>query len=275
MTNHRYKWLLLGLLPLALVLVSVVLVGAIPSASAAPALQLTVFPTPTPGPDGRIIYIVQPGDTLWRVAAITGVSLDDLRTLNNLGPDEPIIPDQQLLIGLAGPPEATAQPVTAPTAQPTPAESTAMPGFGTLCVMLFDDQNGDSIRQEEEESIPGGELSISDRSGEVSQTDTTSAAMEPVCYEDLPEGNYNLTVAIPDGFNPTTELNYTLVLEAGRTAQINFGAQPNSATLAEESGVTGESRSPLLGILGAVLLVGGVGLGIFAGRLTRKPKEEN
>ena len=59
-------------------------------ALAAPKAQQTVFPTPTPGPDGRIIYIVQPGDTLWRVSAITGVPLDELRGLNNLGADEPI-----------------------------------------------------------------------------------------------------------------------------------------------------------------------------------------
>ncbi len=269
MAKLRDKWPLIGLIPIALILFSVSL-----PASAAPQLQLTPFPTPTPRPDGRIIYVVQPGDTLWRVAAITGVSLDDLRTLNNLGPDEPIIPDQELLIGLAGPPEATAPPAVAPTAEPTLSPSTAQPGFGTLCVLLFDDQNGDSIRQEEEPSIPGGELSVSNRAGDVSQTDTTTDAAEPMCYEDLPEGNYNLTVAIPDGYNPTTALNYNLDMEAGRTAQINFGAQPNSETLAEESGATGESRSPLLGILGAVLLVGGVGLGIFAGRLTRKPKEE-
>ena len=45
---------------------------AIKPAYAAPALQLTEFPTPTPGPDGRIIYIVQDGDTLWRIAAVKG-----------------------------------------------------------------------------------------------------------------------------------------------------------------------------------------------------------
>lgn len=269
MANQSYKWTLIGLIPIALIILSVSL-----PASAAPMLQLTPFPTPTPGPDGRIIYIVQPGDTLWRVAAITGVTLDELRNLNNLGADEPIIPDQQLLIGLAGPPEATAQPAVSPTVEPTLSPSTAQPGFGTLCVLLFDDQNGDSIRQEEELSIPGGELSISHSDGEPSFTDTTTDSLEPICYEDLPEGNYNLTVAIPDGFNPTTALSYNLELEAGRTAQINFGAQPDSETLAEESGATGESRSPLLGILGAVLLAGGVGLGIFAGRLTRKPKAE-
>ncbi|HZD57452.1 MAG TPA: LysM domain-containing protein, partial [Anaerolineales bacterium] len=61
-------------------------------ASAAPQLQITPFPTPTPGPDGRIVYIVKEGDTLWRVAAITGVSLDQLRELNDLGTDQPIVP---------------------------------------------------------------------------------------------------------------------------------------------------------------------------------------
>ncbi len=35
--------------------------------TAAPPLQATDFATPTPGPDGKIIYIVQPGDSLWRI----------------------------------------------------------------------------------------------------------------------------------------------------------------------------------------------------------------
>ena len=72
------------LLLITVVLGLLVLSFTIP-ALAAPKAQQTVFPTPTPGPDGRIIYIVQPGDTLWRVSAITGVPLDELRGLNNLG----------------------------------------------------------------------------------------------------------------------------------------------------------------------------------------------
>jgi hypothetical protein len=46
-------------------------------ALAAPVAQLTVFPTPTPGSDGRILYTVQPNDTLWRISAITGVSVEE------------------------------------------------------------------------------------------------------------------------------------------------------------------------------------------------------
>src|SRR4030065_1155071 len=70
---------------------------------AAPRAQLTVFPTPTPGPDGKVIYIVQSGDTLWRISAITGVKIETIRDLNNLGVNDNIIPGDRLLIGYAGP----------------------------------------------------------------------------------------------------------------------------------------------------------------------------
>ena len=77
---------------------------------AAPAYQLTDFPTPTPGSDGRILYVVQADDTLWRISAVTGVSLDELRRLNNLDVDAVIRPGQTLLLGLASPFQATPEP---------------------------------------------------------------------------------------------------------------------------------------------------------------------
>jgi hypothetical protein len=133
---------------LGLVVLAATLAGLAGPGLAAPAPQLTPFPTPTPGPDGRIVYVVQPGDTLWRVSAITGVSLDELRTLNNLGTDEVIVEGQQLLLGLAGPAEATAAPAgPSPTPQPTGPTPTPLPGSGTLCVMVYNDLNGDSMRQ--------------------------------------------------------------------------------------------------------------------------------
>lgn len=236
---------------------------------AAPALQLTVFPTPTPRPDGRIIYVVQPGDTLWRVSAITGVTLDELRTLNNLGPDQPILEGQELLLGLAGPAEIIATAGPSPTAEPLLPTSTPEPGSGSLCVIVFNDRNGDSVRQAEEPSIPGGAISITDRAGEISLTETTVTGLDPHCFEDLPEGDYNISVAVPDGYNATTIMNYALALEAGALIYIDFGAQPNSETLASSPPPTGSGNSPLLGVLGVLLLVSGAGLGIFAGRMRK------
>src|SRR4030042_5078312 len=89
---------------LGLILLVSLLMGLQTPSQAAPLAQLTVFPTPTPGADGRIIYIVQQGDTLWRISAITGVTIDEIRRLNNLTGDT-VTPGQKLLIGMAGPAE--------------------------------------------------------------------------------------------------------------------------------------------------------------------------
>ncbi len=67
---------------------------------AAPNPQLTNFPTPTPGTDGRIIYIVQEGDTLWRIAAVAGINVADLRDLNNLDADDIVFTNAAALFGI-------------------------------------------------------------------------------------------------------------------------------------------------------------------------------
>ena len=62
-------------------LMSLVLFGLWLPAGAAPGIQQ--ISTPTAGPDGRIIYIVQPGDSCIRVAALNGITEQQLRTLNS------------------------------------------------------------------------------------------------------------------------------------------------------------------------------------------------
>ncbi|MBN2149550.1 MAG: LysM peptidoglycan-binding domain-containing protein [Anaerolineales bacterium] len=272
------KYSLAGVILIALVLVFCLRFPV----QAAPLPQLTVFPTPTPGPDGRILYIVQDGDTLWRISAITGVSIDQLRALNNLGPDDPIKPGDAMLIGLAGPVEATPTPGLPVTPEERLPTATSLPGWGNLCVLLYNDLNGDSLRQETEPSIPGGAVSVSDRLGSVSLTATTpsggiSDALEPApedlgysCFNELAEGVYNITVAIPDGYNPTTVLNRSLDLNPGDQTFLAFGAQANTETIAETAIIPETpGRSPILGIAGGVILLLGIGLGVYAFILRR------
>lgn len=256
---------------------------------AAPQAQLTVFPTPTPGPDGKIIYIVQPDDTLWRISAITGVKIDTIRELNDLGVNDAIIPGDRLLIGYAGPsgvnPTTGAIP-TQPALTPSP---TAPPGWGVLCVLLYNDVNGDSMREETEPSIPGGEISVSNRLGTVSLTAETLSGgiatniLNPTpqergytCFEQLLQGEYLVSVAAPEGYNRTTALNTTIQLEAGQTSQIAFGAQANSE-LEAQSAIIPETprKSPLIGIAGGVLLLAGIALGVYAGLLRRPSGKKN
>jgi LysM repeat protein len=253
--------------------------------------QVPIY-TPTPGPDGKIIWVVQSNDTLLSISLITGVSVDNLRQLNNLTGDT-IIVGQRLIIGLAGP--ALVTPTLGPTPTPTPIlpTPTPKPGSGAVCVLLFDDLNGDSLRQEEEPAIPQGAISINNRVGTVSLTgdsdpgsldacvDTLSELEAEAgnlitlctahkCFRDLPEGDYTISVAVPEGYNPTTNNSFSIALKAGDQTFIDFGAQANSQTLAEAPVLPAEgTRSPLLGILGAAILLAGAVVAFLAARQMR------
>ena len=71
-------------------------------------------------------------------------------------------------------------------------------------------------------------------------------------------------MAVPEGYNPTTVLNYTLVLEPGTETYLDFGAQVSSAVEEETAAAGGTNRSLLLGVGGGVLLLAGIGLAVYA-----------
>lgn len=285
MKKSTIFWLSLGSVFLSLF--GLVLISP---AQAAPEPQYTPIATPTPGPDGRIIYIVQEGDTLWRISAITGISLDELRRLNNLAEEDVIIPGDQLLLGLGGPSiiQPTEGPAPSPTSElPTP---TPMVGTGVLCISVFEDTNGDALRQDEEPDLEGSAISINNRAGTISLSQNEGGGLVPRCYEDVvlgiydipgskaeclsivqcalvvDQGEYNISVGVPDGYNATTSLNHQISLSAGFQEFLDFGAQPNTETVAEAPVIPegGEGRSPLLAIIGVGLLVIGIVLGVVA-----------
>ncbi|MBN2044369.1 MAG: LysM peptidoglycan-binding domain-containing protein [Anaerolineales bacterium] len=247
-----------------------VFAGALMPVSAAPALQLTPFPTPTPGLDGRIIYQVQADDTLWRISAVSGVPLDELRQLNSLDVDAVIRPGQVLLLGVVEPPAVTLEPGAAqdPATLPTPTP-TALADASAICVLLYLDENGDAIRQEQEIALADGEVSVTERLGAYSQKQTTTFFDEPVCFENIPPGEYLVTMALPGGFNRTTELSVTVELVPGDTSYLNFGTQPTEAfePLTEQLDTGdggGGSGGLVIAVVGAGLLLAGVGVGVWA-----------
>lgn len=261
MSRERIKYLLpiLGLFGLLVILINTSLPVA-----AAPEAQFTPFPTPTPGTDGRIIYIVQPNDSWWRIAAIYAIDLNALLGLNDATSETVLLEGEEVLLGFGGPSEVTPTIGLSPTAGPVLPTATPLPGSGTLCVILYNDINGDAVRQEEEESIPEGAISVSDRSGEVNLTEPTASGMEAFCFVELMQGEYTISVAVPEGYNPTTVLNYTLILEPGTETYLDFGAQLSSIAVEDNSTSGGSNRSLLFGIAGGALLLGGIGLAVYA-----------
>lgn len=245
-------------------------------AQAAPQAQ---FITATPGPDGRILYIVVEGDSCLQVALLHGITVQQLRQFNTrLDENCTLIPGQQLVVGLAQPEAPTAGP--APTLPSPTVTATPVSGTTEVCVLLFNDLNGDAVRQETELGIEGGAVSLTNLNGSYSETQNTVAAVDPdtllpvrSCFVDVPGGEYNVSMAVPDAYNPTMLLSYDLNVKAGDLAEISFGAQSKTITVSEPTDSQEGNRSSLLGIFGFLLLLGGAGLGYYAYR-SGQPKSK-
>ncbi|GAB4498538.1 MAG: hypothetical protein OHK003_11100 [Anaerolineales bacterium] len=252
-------------------LIGLLLFGLWLPAGAAPNVQQYV--TPTPGADGRILYVVQPGDNCFRVAALHGITVDQLRQLNSrLDENCTLTEGQELLIGVvaAAPPtvEVNLTPGT-PTLTPTP-----LSGLTEVCVLLFNDVNGNAMREEAEPAVAGGAVSVTEINGKYSASLDTilpadPAAYQGVCFTNIPEGTYNITVGIPDNFNPTMSLSYSLKVNAGDRAFVDFGAQSKDVVVDPGTEGSGGGTSTALVIFGVLLLLGGAGLGYYAWRSSK------
>lgn len=266
--------LFLGLIVPALFFLGILLPFS--GASAAPDMQ---FVTSTPGPDGRILYTVVAGDSCLQVAFLHGITVPQLRQFNTrLDENCTLTVGQQLVVGLVSSNVATAGP--APTLPSPTVTATPVSGTTEVCVLLFDDANGDALRQETELGIEGGAVSLTNLNGSYSQQQNTSAAVDPdtlepvrTCFIDVPSGEYNVSMAVPDAYNPTMLLSYTLTVKAGDRASIDFGAQSKTLTASEPADTQTNNRSSILGIFGFLLLLGGVGLGYYAYR-SGQPKSK-
>ena len=245
--------LLFGLAMVALVLLAVDF-----PATAAP-LPQAYYLTPTAGADGRILYTVKSGDSCIGISLLNNIPMDQLRKLNNItGADCPVIVGQKLLLGTVQTATVPAGPVPTTTpGQPTP---TSYNGNASVCIMLFEDINGNGMPDAGENPLVGGAVSITDRLGKVSLTGSTTAGPDPLCFDKVPEGDYNVSVAVPAGYNATTNTNYPLKVTAGDQTVLDFGAQISAKAAPPPPSEGG--HSPLLGILGGLLVVCGIALGV-------------
>lgn len=260
-----------GLLPLTAIVVLILGLGTAGRAGAEsgpPPQSQTSFVTPTPGPDGRIVYIVKEGDAIWTIAALSGKTPEELMALNGIQPGDFITPGMELVLGFGGPVQPTAEPGAVPSATSIPTTPTPIFGTGQICVLLFVDSNGDARFEEGELALPNGEVSVIDVDGNVAGEQTTDDTPEGHCFDEIRNGDYNVSAAVPVGYNPTTAMNVPVRLNPGDVQYVEFGAQA-SAALGGGSG-DGSQRSPLLGVLGLALLMIAGGLGYLASRYGRE-----
>jgi len=241
--------------------------------AAASPVQQVAYPSPTPGPDGRIIYIVKAGETCTQISLLYGVTVEYIRTTNLLDANCTLREGQALMIGVGG--ASGGSPTPGPSPTPTPIIPTATPSAGgsaQVCVLVYDDVNGDALRQASEGAIAGAAISLTSDVGTYSQTLTSvinpDATVYPgMCFTNVPPGKYTVSVAAPDGYNPTMNLTSSMVVNPGDSISVNFGAQPKATA---SGSTTGNGPSPLLGVIGAALLLGGIGIGLYSWNILRK-----
>ncbi len=187
---------------------------------------------------------------------------------------------QRLVIGQgqpSTPPTATAAPEptqdpNAPTAVPEPtageptAAPTAAPPGGKLCARIYEDQNGNALREEGETSVAGGNLTVIDAaSGAPVQAYTTQAGEEEHCFEGITPGVYTLAAAPPAGYNATTSANARLEVQADASVNIEFGAQKSGGGAVQPAPADDGSamRVALFGAAGIMLILLAAGIAGF------------
>ena len=222
--------------------------------------------TPTPDLDGNIYYIIKNNDSCMSISLTMGIDLQTLRQLNNLDEQCTLIVGTRLLLGRY----ETPTPTPGPSPTPTPITPTPTPynGYGQVCIYLFEDENGDGIVGEYEFGVTGGAVSITKRNGSDSFTGLT-AGNDLLCFQEVPEGDYNISVAPPNDYNPTTNMNYALTVKAGDNSQINFGAQKSSILVEAETEVETGNRSPMMLMIGGGLILAGLVIFLIFGVLKR------
>ncbi|MFH1523713.1 MAG: LysM domain-containing protein [Chloroflexota bacterium] len=240
--------------------------------AASPAGQGAIA-SPTPGSDGRILYIVQAGDNCVQLSLLYGVSVDYIRNTNVLDEACGLREGQIIMLGVGGP--SVTSPTPGPLSTATPVTPTPTPGVGgtaQVCVLVYDDVNGDALRQATEGAIADAAISITSEDGAFSQNLTSVINPDPeayqgMCFDNVPPGKHNVSAAAPDEYNPTINLTTSVEVIPGDVAYVTFGAQSKAVA---EANNPSQGPSPLLGVIGAAFLLGGVGLGIYAWRILRK-----
>jgi LysM repeat protein len=235
------------------------------------------LPTQPAQPDGSVIHVVQRGETLGGIARAYGISVEELMHLNGLT-SYLIFAGNELLIRQA----PTSTPTARPTRTPIPTvepedEQPEDDSTGQLCVTAFDDTDGDGLQGEDEGPLPGTVISLG---GEADETYTTDDRSDTYCFEDLPPGEYDVSVEPPEGYALAADPDQQVTLEAGGQVEAYFalrfseeGADPRES--APDSGQNNSSALQLrVGALLVMALAGGLLAFVVAFRATRdKPTE--
>lgn len=221
--------------------------------------------SPTPDMDGDIYYVVQGKDSCLSIQLQMGVSVNDIIELNDLDSDCTLVAGTKILLGHY----STPTPTPGPSPTPTPITPTPTPfnGYANVCVFLYNDENINSNADSNEIGIEAGGVSLVKHNGSENFSGLTTA-LQPLCFPEVPEGEYNLSVTPPNDWYPSTNMNKAITIRAGENIHVNFGAYKLTEPLDTETDTNG--RNPTFMFLGGGLILIGISIALVFGVLKRR-----
>ena len=180
-------------------------------------------PISTPDPEGNIIYIVQPNDSLWSIAARSGISLQELLELNDIEEDSVVNPGDQLLIGHVTPPATPTIYIPTATLPPPMPTQTPLQLRTAICMTAFDDINRNSTLDAGESLLAGVAFTVFNDQIVIANY-ITDGASEPYCLEALEAGTYHVTRSKTPNEVLTTQGDWAMTLTEGSELNLAFGS---------------------------------------------------
>lgn len=103
-------------------------------------------------------------------------------------------------------------------------EASAQTGKATICVLKFEDKNGNGVRDTGELSLPGWTFQIKDGSGHVAAIINTGGPNKPCATVPAP-GTYTVAEQSLPGWTTTTPNPQTVTVSPGQSVNLIFGNQ--------------------------------------------------
>ncbi len=216
---------------------------------------------------GRPEYRTQFNDSYWDDACLTIVRPTPLATNTPRPTSTPV---------------DTPTPTSTPTLTPTPT-----PVVGSISMLAYQDDNGNSRREEGEALIPGVDLRLRRSDSGVSQKYTTDGVNEPKTFGHLTTADYILSAEFPSAYVPTGPTAWGVSLGPGAAFTIEFGARyaptatPTRTVIPTRTPTPTPTPQPAGSVVGSTLyaisglltLALAIGLGVWVYLRRKQPQE--
>lgn len=145
------------------------------------------------------------------------------------------------------------------------AAPAAQQGTGQICVLAFDDQNGNGVREADESLLAGVGFTLADANG-VKGSYKSDGNSEPYCFGSLAAGAYTVQARGASGLEVTTPGQWAISLSNGAQFDVTYGARTGDGETAQPAAAGGSTSAPasasgmstlgriVLGVLGLVVL---------------------